>query len=149
MTDGRKLQIGFAFALLMTAFVVWLGLQEATSQRSSTGVGNPAPVPGTQPALPAHLPSDPLALAQAAFVGNHSRDQIKLRLDRALTLYGMPITDDNYSRAASSLVALRRENGVAEMAVLDYMIRSHVPGVAISFPQGAAMASVFLAAGDK
>lgn len=91
----------------------------------------------------------PLAQAALAFEGNHAQSDIKTALDRALTLYALPVTDENYSRAASTLVALRKENGTAEMAILDYMIRSHVPGVSMTFPQAAAISSVMLKAGDR
>ena len=91
----------------------------------------------------------PIAQAELAFVGDYTQAQIKDALDRALQLYGLPLTDENYNRAASALVALRKSNGVGEMAVLDHMIRSHVPGVALSFPEAAALSSTFLKAGDK
>jgi hypothetical protein len=57
--------------------------------------------------------------------------------------------EENYSRAGSVLVALRKENGTPEIAILDYMIRSHVPGVNVTFPEAAALSSAFLKAGDR
>ena len=62
----------------------------------------------------------PLQQAAIAFEGNFSEAQIKARLDQALPLYGLTPSDDTYSRAASSLVALRKSQGVHEMAILDY-----------------------------
>jgi hypothetical protein len=44
---------------------------------------------------------------------------------------------------------MRKENGVSEMQILDYMIRSHVPGMKIAFPEAAAISAVFLKAGDR
>jgi hypothetical protein len=44
---------------------------------------------------------------------------------------------------------MRKESGFSEMEILDYMIRSHVPGVNISFPEAAAFASTFLQTGDR
>jgi hypothetical protein len=64
-------------------------------------------------------------------------------------VYGAEVNEENYNRAASALVALRKENGVPEMQILDYMIRSHVPGVKLTFPEAAAIASVFLKAGHS
>ena len=87
--------------------------------------------------------------AEIAFVGGHSRAQIKERLDEALGLYGLPITEENYSRAGSTLVALRKANGTSEMEILDHMVRSHVSGVKISFPEAAAISSTFLKTGDR
>lgn len=97
----------------------------------------------------ARPPSDPLDQMEIAFLGGYSRSEIKLRIDEAMTLYGMPITEENYSRAGSVLVTLRQEYGPTEMDILDYMIRSHVPGVDLSFNEAAAFAVVFLAAGDS
>lgn len=70
-------------------------------------------------------------------------------MDEAMDLYGLPVTEENYGRAGSALVALRKENGTKEMDILDCMIRSHVPDVNMEFPEAAAFASVFLAVGDK
>ena len=50
--------------------------------------------------------------------------------------------------AGNVLVAMRRDygGGVSEMEILDYMIRSHTPGVSMSFDEAAALSTVFLAA---
>ena len=95
------------------------------------------------------VPSDPLAQMEIAFEGNYSKAQIKEFMDLAMKLYSLPITNENYSRAGSALVALRKEVGPSEMNILSYMIRSYVPGVAIDFPGAAGMAASFLAVGDK
>ena len=42
-------------------------------------------------------------------MGTQPVSEIQPVLDRALRLYGMPITEENYSRAGSVLVALRKE----------------------------------------
>lgn len=97
----------------------------------------------------AGAPSDPLDQMAIAFVGGYSRSEIKSRLDNAMGLYGLGLTSDNYSRAGSVLVALQNEFGPAEMDILDYMIRSYVPGVEISFPDAAALAVSFLSSGDQ
>jgi predicted O-methyltransferase YrrM len=86
---------------------------------------------------------------EIAFKGNYSKAQIKERLDKAMKLYNVPLTNEYYSRAGSVLVVLRKEIGPSEMAILSYMIRSHVPGVAIEFPGAAGLSASFLAAGDK
>ncbi len=90
-----------------------------------------------------------LDLMEIAFVGGYTRVEIEARIDRAMALYGLPITDENYSRAGSALVALRKEVGVPEMAILDYMIRSHVAGVEVSFYDGAGLAAALLYLGDS
>lgn len=92
---------------------------------------------------------DALGMMEVAFEGNYTRADIKPVLDQAMTLYGVPITEENYSRAASSLIALRQENGVDEMDILSYMIRSHVPGVKLTFPEAAAISAVFLSTGAE
>ena len=84
-----------------------------------------------------------------AFEGGYSKAEIKARMDQALELYGLPVTEENYSRAGSTLVTLRRELGPSEVEILDYMIRSHVPGVEISFPSAAGLAAALLATGER
>lgn len=90
-----------------------------------------------------------LQMMEDVFVGNYTKEQIKLLLDRALTLYGVSVTEENYSRAGSTLVALREKYGISEMRILDYMIRSHVKGVNLTFPQAAAWSCMALLTGDK
>lgn len=94
------------------------------------------------------LPDDPLDQMVIAFDGTYSRTQIKDRLDKAIELYNLPRTKENYSRAGSTLVALRKETGQKEMDILDYMIRSHVQGVNMDFPSAAGLAASFLSSGD-
>lgn len=86
-----------------------------------------------------------------AFEGGYSRAQIKASLDEAMKLYELPPTNENYSRAGSALVSLRKfaqDRGCMfkcnEMTILDYMIRSHVPGAAMSFPDAAGIATTAL-----
>ena len=63
----------------------------------------------------------------------------------AMQLYNVPISDENYSRAGSSLVALRKQFGPREMDILSHMIRSHVLGANLSFPDAAGISAAFLA----
>jgi hypothetical protein len=121
--------------------VVSVLLLGCDSDEQSRTADHPAPVPG--------VPNHPLDQAVLAFVGKPTRREIKSQLDIALRLYGMQPTEENYSRAGSALVVLRKQNGTPEMAILNYMIRSHVEGVNLSFPEAAAIASVMLATGDK
>lgn len=79
-----------------------------------------------------------------AFEGGYSMDEIMERMSKTMTLYGLELTEENYSRAGSVLVSMRNEYGVQEMEILDYMIRSHVPNVNIDFPTMAAMATTML-----
>ena len=91
----------------------------------------------------------PLEQASLAFEGNPTPREIQEKMDRAFGLYKLEPTNENYSRAGSTLVALRRENGVDEMDILDHMIRSHVEGVAVTFPQAAAISAVAIKVEDR
>ena len=86
---------------------------------------------------------------EVAFVGNPRQADIRAILDRALALYNTPISEENYSRAGSALVALRQEFGPSEMDILDYMIRSHVPGANMSFPDMAGISAAALSLGVR
>jgi hypothetical protein len=83
------------------------------------------------------------------FQGSYSRAQIKRRLDRAMTLYDTPRTTENYSRAASALIELRKEYGVTEMSILAFMVEMHVPGVNMNFGSAAGLAAGMMAIGDS
>ena len=83
-----------------------------------------------------------------AFEGGYSRAAIEARMREGMELYGLAWTEDNRSRAGSTLVALRREYSIEEMRILDYMICSHVPGVEMSFPEMAGIAVALLDSGD-
>lgn len=88
-----------------------------------------------------------LEQSEAVFKGGYSEEEIKRVLDRTMNLYGLSITEGNYDRATSVLVALRQEFGVREMDTLDYMIRSHVPGINLQFHEAASIAVFMLSTG--
>lgn len=91
-------------------------------------------------------PTDPVAQMEAAFEGTPRQSEITAQLDRAFRVYKMPTNDENYSRAGSSLVALRQKTGVPEMAILREAINLHQPGVALKLPNAFGLAAAGLAA---
>jgi hypothetical protein len=93
--------------------------------------------------------SDALSQMEIAFVGTPRQSEIKAKLDAALAMYGLQPTEDNYSRAGSTLVALRisaTERGCdacTEIAILGQMLRDGaLPGA--DFPDHAAYAATLL-----
>ena len=91
-------------------------------------------------------PTDPVAQMEVAFDGTPRQSEIKAQLDEAFKLYKLSATDENYSRAGSSLVALRKKTGVGEMAILREAINLHQPGVALKLPDAFGLAAAGLAA---
>ena len=90
-----------------------------------------------------------MELMEIAFDGNPAISEIQPVLDHALRLYGMPITEENYSRAGSVLVALRKEFGPSEMDILGCVISSHVSGADMSsFKNFMAICAVLEADGE-
>ncbi len=85
-----------------------------------------------------------LALQQMSdvFEGNPSESTIKEKLDRALRMYGLEPTEENYNRAGSVLAKLTDDNGVSEMAILETMLVSPMPRV--KFYEAAALVAVEL-----
>lgn len=132
---------------LLTVVVLLMSCGSDDARSANGSVRHQAPVASSGAA--AKVPPDPLDQMVLAFKGGYTRSQIKARLDQAMQLYGLPLTSEHYSRAGSSLVVMRKESGFSEMEILDYMIRSHVPGVAIEFPQMAAWAATALESGDR
>lgn len=87
----------------------------------------------------------PLEQMLIAFDGNYKMDEIRDKVIKAMTLYNVELTDENYSRVGSSLVGLRKSFGVKEMDILDYMIDNYTPNLKVSFPDMAGIATAILA----
>lgn len=83
-----------------------------------------------------------LEMMHYAFIGYPSEREIQRLLDPVMRDYGLPITEENYSRAGSVLVVLRQssETGVTEMAILRFMRAMYNEGVPLDFAQAAAIA---------
>ncbi|MBN1915681.1 hypothetical protein JW796_01630 [Candidatus Dojkabacteria bacterium] len=87
-----------------------------------------------------------LEMMEVAFEGGYSQSEIKEKLDEAMTLYALEINEENYSKAGSALIALRKESktGVTEMDILDFMIEMYAEDVNMSFPDAAGLAAGML-----
>lgn len=79
-----------------------------------------------------------------AFEGNHSAERIKAGMDKTLPLYSLPTTEENYSRAGSVLVELRKKTGVNEMDILDCIFQRAKYGTSEEFPYAAAVCATSL-----
>jgi hypothetical protein len=132
--------LGFVALVLLGLFLL-PGFDEVEEPGTAVAVTKRAPASEIQE-------MSPISQAAVAFKGGHSASAIKSKLDEALPLYGLVRTDENYSRAGSALVVLRKEYGVEEMRILDHMIRSHVPGVSFSFPDAAGISVAAIVSGD-
>lgn len=83
-----------------------------------------------------------------AFDGGYSEKEIKDKITEAMILYNMPITEEDYSRVGSVLVALRQQEGIEEMLILDYMINKlYKPGINLNFSGAAALSVTILKTG--
>lgn len=90
----------------------------------------------------ATLPSDALSQMEIAFIGTPRQAEIAELLEQAFEIYDLEWTEDNLSRAGSSLVALRQDaeddglHRITEMAILEEMVADGgLPGM--SFPEAA------------
>lgn len=63
-------------------------------------------------------PASALEMMEVAFKGNPSQRDIQELLDPAMRAAGLPISDANYQRAGSVLVALGQKNNISEMTIL-------------------------------
>ncbi len=84
-----------------------------------------------------------------SFDGGYSKKEIKEKMDLAMTLYGVDLTDENYSRTASSLISMRREYGFEEMEILNYAISLYTPKVKMTLPDAIGIATAALVQGIK
>ncbi len=88
---------------------------------------------------------------EIAFIGNPPPRSVQPQLDKVLTLYGLDISEENYSRAGSVLVALRQQYyddrgciACTEMRILDETIASGGEAIGLTFPEAAAFAATVL-----
>jgi hypothetical protein len=65
------------------------------------------------------------------FEGSYARSQIKIRMDKTMNSYDIPITDDNYMKIANVLVAMRKQNHVKEMDLLTCALTARREGVPV------------------
>lgn len=151
----KKIAIGAAGVFIL---IIILGIIGKTSspqeQKTATQVSiepsaTPTATPQAQPTKQDKSSSKNVsALDQMAvvFEGKPSKEEIKVKLDQAIKLYGLEITEDNYNRAGSALVSLRKASkaGVTEMEILDYMIRSYADNAKMSFADMAGLAATML-----
>ena len=74
------------------------------------------------------LATDPIAQMSLEFDGNPPQDQIREKVDKALAHYGLEANNENRGKAGRTLVALRKEHGHSEMAILDKMLATPAEG---------------------
>lgn len=147
----RRLPWPVLLAMSVAGLVIIIGVFYDSPEDDSSGQAS-FPDTSTDTAVNANgdssVPDDPLDQMVIAFDGSWSRNEIQVRLDRALVQYGASTTDQDRSRGGSALVALRQEYGVPEMEILDHMNCSYVEGVDISFPDMAGISAVAVINGD-
>ena len=85
-----------------------------------------------------NLATDPFAQMSFAFEGNPPPADIKPKVDRVLEMYGLELNDANRGQAGNTLVALRKQHGHSEMAILDKMLETPASG---AFEEAAASIS--------
>ena len=135
---GTTMKRAYGTIALLALFTALAALFAGCSNAGDAPTGGSSPV----------SQMSALEKIEVAFEGGYGRAQIKSKLDAAMALYGLPINEENYGRAGSVLVTMRKENGIEEMRILDHMIRSHVPGINIDFPSAAAISTVAILSGD-
>jgi len=74
------------------------------------------------------LATDPIAQMSMTFDGNPPQQEIREKIDKALAMYGMEVNNVNRGLAGRTLVALRKEHGHSEMAILDQMLSTPPDG---------------------
>lgn len=88
----------------------------------------PAALPVSQPA---ETESQMIGMMETVFEGDHSKAQIKEKMDQVLQAYKLEVSEDNYNTVGSALVAMRKDSktGVTEMQILDCVIASKKKGI--------------------
>lgn len=93
--------------------------------------------------------TDPLEQMSVAFQGSPSIEEIQRSMDNAFAATDTETTAENYSRAGSTLVSLRKEYGIEEMDILECIpTRQTDPRIAThDFPSVAAVCVTDIASG--
>lgn len=84
------------------------------------------------------------SVIKVAFVGGYKEEEIKTRMDKVMELYDTPRSIENYNRAASVLVEMRRLNGFSEMEILEYMKNIHSAETVLDFGSAAAFSAILM-----
>lgn len=101
--------------------------------------------PATTTPASTSITADALDQMVVTFEGTPLRATVQAAVDAALAATNMSLSSENYSRAGSTLVALRKSTGVSEMDMLGCIpeIVNEAPN--ISFPDAAALCATELA----
>jgi len=86
----------------------------------------------------------PLDQMSISFDGSPSRSQVQAALDPVMEAYGLELTEENYSRAGSTLVVLKQELGIPELEVLRCMSRRRARWRSRGFAEGAGLSAYTL-----
>jgi hypothetical protein len=108
------------------AILIALGLLLTSCSKEEPATQTPSAVAGL--AKMGNLAVDPFAQMALAFEGNPSPDEIRAKLDPVLKMYGVELTNANFSLAGKTLTALRKEQGHSEMAILEKMLQAPTNG---------------------
>lgn len=94
-------------------------------------------------------PSDAISQMEISFDGSPRQSVIREAMNKAFTAVGMSASEENQSRAGSTLVSFRKEYGISEMEILDCIpYRANDPRVPeLNFPNVAAVCVTDLSSG--
>lgn len=113
------------FLILPIAFALAAG---CSGSKPAPAAGRPQGGIVTAMAKMGKLATDPIAQMSLEFEGNPPQDQIREELDKALIMYGLEANNENRGSAGRVLVALRKEHGHSEMAILEKMLNTTAEG---------------------
>jgi hypothetical protein len=108
------------------AILIGLGLLLTSCSKEEPATQTPSAVAGL--AKMGSLAVDPFAQMALAFEGNPSPDEIRAKIDPVLKMYGVELTNANFSLAGKTLTTLRKEQGHSEMAILEKMLEAPTNG---------------------
>jgi hypothetical protein len=137
-THTRLFQNACTVALLAAMSIALVACSESSTSKASAP---PTPDVNTVEGV--------IEMSRVVFVGDQRPEAIKGKMQAAMKLYGLSETPADYLSAANTLVYLRQQTGETEMAILDYMIKSYVPGVNAKFDSTAELSARFLQFGDR
>ena len=87
--------------------------------------------------------SEAVEMLSSVFIGSFSQQDIKEKMDAAMTMYKLPLTGENYLKVGNSLTSLRKSSnkGISEMDIITHMILADTGWQGVSFDEQAGISA--------
>ena len=114
--------------ILFASVLFIAGCSKSASPAQTAAPASEPPSAITAVAKLGEFATDPVTQFSLSFEGNPAPEEIREKLEAAMKSYGLEINDTNTAQAGNALIALRKEKGHSEIAILDKMLAAPPSG---------------------